>query len=192
MLRWLSRGAWFYGATYLALSLLFCGWHSDVAAQQTGGTLDAASAQRSVTAGSGNRRPSELGPGDSIAIQVYGQPDMSATVGVADDGTVTVPLAGQVKVDGLSPSEAARRIEKALSDGKFLITPQVIVTVAVSRSQRVSVLGEVGTPGRYTLEPNTSIFDLLAQAGGARTPAGTWSTCCAPTRKERPTAIRSI
>jgi polysaccharide export outer membrane protein len=108
----------------------------------------------------------QLGPGDTIAIQVYGQPDMSSTVYVADDGTVSVPLAGNVPVTGLSPAEAGKHIEAALKNGKILVDPHVTVTVTQTRSQRVSVLGQVGTPGRYPIESNTSIFDLLAQAGG--------------------------
>ena len=109
-----------------------------------------------------------LGPGDSVAIQVYGQPDMNATVTVADDGSIPVALVGSVQVGGLSPSEAERRTEKALVDGKYLLDPHVNISVVQSRSQRVSVLGEVGAPGRYPIESNTTIFDLLAQAGGAR------------------------
>jgi polysaccharide export outer membrane protein len=109
-----------------------------------------------------------LGAGDSVAIQVYGQPDMNATVTVSDNGTIPVALVGSVQVNGLSPSEAERRTEKALVDGKFLVDPHVNITVVQSRSQRISVLGEVGTPGRYPIESNTTIFDLLAQAGGAK------------------------
>ena len=106
----------------------------------------------------------QLGPGDSVSIQVYGQPDMSATVYVSDDGTIPVPLVGMVQVGGLSPSQASNRIEAALRNGNFLVDPHVTLTVVQSRSQRVSVLGSVGTPGRYPIESNTSIFDLLAQA----------------------------
>lgn len=114
----------------------------------------------------------QLGPGDSIAIQVYGQPDMSGTVYVSDDGTIPVALAGPVQVAGLSPSQAASRIEKALRDGKFLVDPHVTLTVTQSRSQRVSVLGQVGKPGRYPIESNTTIFDLLAEAGGVTEKGG--------------------
>lgn len=109
----------------------------------------------------------QLGPGDSVSIQVYGQPDMATVVYVSDDGTIPVPLAGPVPIAGLSPSEASQRIEKALKDGKFLVDPHVTLTVMVSRSQRVSVLGQVGKPGLYPIESNTTIFDLLAMAGGA-------------------------
>ena len=108
----------------------------------------------------------QLGAGDSVSIQVYGQPDLTTTVYVADDGTLPVPLAGPVQVAGLSPSDAAKRIEKALRDGSFLVAPQVTLTVTISRSQRVSVIGQVGRPGLYPIENNTSIFDLLAIAGG--------------------------
>jgi polysaccharide export outer membrane protein len=109
----------------------------------------------------------QLGPGDSVNIQVYGQADMTTTVYVSDDGTLPVPLAGPVQVSGLSPSEASQRIEKALKDGRFLVDPHVTLTVVLSRSQRISVLGQVGKPGLYPMESNTSIFDLLAEAGGA-------------------------
>jgi polysaccharide export outer membrane protein len=108
----------------------------------------------------------QLGPGDSVSIQVYGQPDLSTTVYVGDDGTVSVPLAGNIQVTGLSPAQASSRIEAALKSGKILVDPHVTLTVTQSRSQRVSVLGQVGTPGRYPVESNTTIFDLLAQAGG--------------------------
>jgi polysaccharide biosynthesis/export protein len=114
----------------------------------------------------------QLGPGDSVSIQVYGQPDMNATVYVSDDGSIPVALAGSVKVDGLSPADAGRRIEKALRDGKYLVDPHVTVTVTESRSQRVTVMGEVGKPGRYPVQSNTSTFDLLAEAGGIKDTGG--------------------
>jgi polysaccharide export outer membrane protein len=91
---------------------------------------------------------------------------MSSTVYVGDDGNISIPLAGNVQVTGLSPAQASGRIENALKTGKILVDPHVSVTVTQSRSQRVSVLGQVGTPGRFPIESNTSIFDLLAQAGG--------------------------
>ena len=108
----------------------------------------------------------QLGPGDSVSVQVYGQPDLSTTVYVGDDGTVSVPLAGNIQVAGLSPAQASSRIEAALKSGKILVDPHVTLTVTQTRSQRVSVLGQVGAPGRYAVESNTTIFDLLAQAGG--------------------------
>jgi len=110
----------------------------------------------------------QIGPGDSLTISVYDQPDMTATVYVSDDGTVPVALAGPVHVAGLSPAAAAQAIEKALRVGKFFKDPHVTITIAQARSQRVSVLGEVVTPNRYQIDSKTTIFDLLAQAGGVK------------------------
>jgi polysaccharide export outer membrane protein len=112
------------------------------------------------------RKLTQLGPGDSVSLQVYGQPEMNGTINVADDGTLNVPLAGQVQVSGLSPAEASALVEKVLKQGQFLVAPHVTISVVQSRSQRVVVLGEVRNPGRYMVESNSSIFDLLAQAGG--------------------------
>jgi polysaccharide export outer membrane protein len=110
----------------------------------------------------------QLGPGDSILVEVYGQSDMTSTAYVSDDGTVPLPLIGAVQVAQLSPVGAARRIEATLREKGMLVDPHVNITVTQSRSQRVTVLGEVGSPGRYPVDARMSIFDLLAQAGGTR------------------------
>jgi len=128
----------------------------------------AANSPESAAFSPGAPRLLQLGAGDSVAIQVYGQPDMNATVYISDDGTIPVPLVGAVQVGGLSPAEAARKVEAAFRDGKFLVDPHVTIIVTQSRSQRISVLGEVGTPGRYSIESNETIFNVLAQAGGAK------------------------
>jgi polysaccharide export outer membrane protein len=107
-----------------------------------------------------------LGPGDAVTVQVYGQPDMTSTVYVANDGTIHVPLAGAVQVAGATPIEAADRVAKALRDGGYFVNPQVTLTLNNSRSERVSVLGEIRNPGSYAIDPSTSIIDLIAAAGG--------------------------
>jgi polysaccharide biosynthesis/export protein len=108
----------------------------------------------------------QLGPGDQVKMDVFGRPEMDTTTYVADDGTVRVPLAGAVSVAGLSPVQAAQKVEQALRDGQFLVDPHVTFTVLLVRSQRARVFGEVRTPGLYTIESSTTILDLLAQAGG--------------------------
>ncbi len=110
---------------------------------------------------------SQLGPGDSVTIQVYGEPN-ATNVYVADDGTISVPLVGAIPVAGTTPIEAADRVAKALKDGGFFVDPHVTIVVAQSSSQLVSVLGEVGSSGRYPITPRTTIVDLLAQAGGLK------------------------
>lgn len=120
------------------------------------------------------RKVVQLGPGDGVAVSVYGQPDMTTNTSVGDDGSLTIPLIGAVQVNGLSPAEAGIKIEQALVSGKILVKPQVTVTLALSRSQRISVLGEIGVPGRYAVDASTSIFDLLAQAGGTKETGATY------------------
>jgi polysaccharide export outer membrane protein len=111
-------------------------------------------------------RVTPLGPGDPISIRVIGQPDPTS-VYVSDDGTIDVPFVGNVQVAGMSPAEAAARVAKALKDGGFFVDPQVII-VTQPRSQLVTVTGEVHSPGRFPVTPGTTIFELLAQAGGRK------------------------
>jgi polysaccharide export outer membrane protein len=134
----------------------------------TGETLAAPPAAPANAAGKAadSQGAIQLGPGDSVTLSVFGQPDMTTTDFVADDGTLAVPLIGQIPVQKLSPAEASRRIEKALRDKKILVDPHVTISAIVSKSQRVSLLGEVGRPGRYVIESKVAIFDLLAEAGG--------------------------
>ena len=109
----------------------------------------------------------QLGPGDQVKMDVFGAPEMDTTTYIGDDGSIRVPLAGPVKVVGLSPTEAAQKVEAALKTGQFLVDPHVTFTVLQFRSQRVAVLGQVARPGRYTIESNTTVLDLLAEVGGA-------------------------
>lgn len=109
-----------------------------------------------------------LGPQDSVTVHIDEDPNTAppAPVTVADDGTLRIPYVGPIPVGGLSPDAAARRAEKALKDSRFFVNPHVTITVVQSLSQRVSVLGEVKTPGRYPVDAKTSIVDLIALAGG--------------------------
>jgi polysaccharide biosynthesis/export protein len=108
-----------------------------------------------------------LGRGDDVSMQVFGQPDMDSTLYIADDGTVRVPLLrNPVKVAGLSPPQAARKIEVALERGGILVSPHVALKVVNSRSQKVSILGQVRSPGSYVIDSNTTLFRLLSEAGG--------------------------
>jgi polysaccharide biosynthesis/export protein len=109
----------------------------------------------------------KLGPGDSVTVQVSGQPDATTTY-VEEDGTINLPLVGNVQVIGLTPVEAANRVAKTLKDGGFFVDPHVTIQLPQSRAQMVSVMGEVGSTGRYPVSSRTTILDLLASAGGAK------------------------
>lgn len=171
LVRWHFRSLQIRSARVLLAILLLGGSATQVLAADDPAAAAPAYAS-SQPSGRAPRRLVELGPGDSVNIQVYGQPDMATTVYVADDGSLPVALIGSVNVNGLSPAEASHKIEEALQGGHFLVDPHVTMTVVQSRSQRVSVLGEVKAPGRFPIDTGTTVFDLLAQAGGTTADAG--------------------
>jgi polysaccharide biosynthesis/export protein len=108
----------------------------------------------------------QIGSGDQVRVDVFGHPDLSTTTYVTDDGSIRMPLVGAVPVGDGSPVEVAKKIEAALKSGQFLIDPHVTVSVLQSLSKRVSVMGEVGKPGRYPVEPTSTVLDAIALAGG--------------------------
>lgn len=125
----------------------------------------AASGARSAAATAPEPRLA-LGIGDAVTLQVYGRPELSTTTYVSDDGTIPVPLAGRVAVARLSPASAGQRVAAAFREGRYLVDPQVTLLITQFRSQQVSVLGAVRTPGRFVVESTTTVMDVLALAGG--------------------------
>ncbi len=108
-----------------------------------------------------------LGPGDSVRITVFEHPELTTEARITPSGNLGFPLIGNVPVTGLSPSAAGERIASRLQKGKYILRPQVNVSVLAVRSKQVSVLGQVGKPGRYVIEDaRTSLTDILAMAGG--------------------------
>jgi polysaccharide biosynthesis/export protein len=117
--------------------------------------------------GANQQQTTPLGVGDWVSIQISGQPN-ATTASVGADGTINVPLVGNVPVAGIPPAQAASRIAKALKDGGYFVDPQVVVLATQPQSQVVSVVGEVHAQGRYPITARTTIIDLLAQAGGMK------------------------
>lgn len=108
-----------------------------------------------------------LGNGDSVRVTVFQNPDLTTEARISERGSISFPLIGEVVIGGLTPEGAAARIADRLVRGKFVINPQVSLTLQQVRSRQVSVLGEVGKPGRYPLDDvSNSLTDVLARAGG--------------------------
>lgn len=126
-----------------------------------------------------------IGPGDVLELAIYepsgalfGPRAANARTGVQSgtqalpgtavdrDGTIRVPFAGPVPVAGLTASQAADAIRRALI-GR-VANPQVMVAVAENASNTVTVLGDVRNPGRTPLRLNADrILDVIAEAGGS-------------------------
>lgn len=108
-----------------------------------------------------------LGPGDSIKVQVYQNPELGVETRVSDSGVVNYPLVGAVQIGGLTVTEAESRIATALKQGGILKAPQVNINVLQVRGSQVAVLGEVQKPGRVPLETTgMRASEVLAAAGG--------------------------
>lgn len=108
-----------------------------------------------------------LGPGDTVRIQVFRNPDLTVEARLSETGTLSYPLLGAIRLVGLSTLEAEKLLASRLREGDFVRDPQVTINVLAFRSQQVSVLGRVNRPGRYSLETTgMRLSEILSQAGG--------------------------
>src|SRR5919197_3763539 len=104
-----------------------------------------------------------IGPEDVLDISVWKNTDISRTVPVRPDGKISLPLLNDVQAAGLSPAQLRDVLMKRLAD--YMPSPEVSVIVREVHSFKVSVIGEVKTPGRYELKSRATVLDVLAQAG---------------------------
>jgi len=107
----------------------------------------------------------KLESGDEVKIEVWAKPELTRNVIVLADGTVTLPLVGEVRVAGSSPAELEEELARKFSLYDRQIT-QVSVAVVAYNSKAVFVLGEVAKPGKYARWPMPSIWDVIREAGG--------------------------
>ena len=112
-----------------------------------------------------------LGPDDQVEISA---PELSEfgnkPARIDGDGDVQVPLVGRVHLAGLTAQQAEKEIDKVLR--KYIRDPQVVVNVSEVRSQPVSILGAVNTPGVHQVQGHKTLLEMLASAGGIRPDAG--------------------
>ena len=107
-----------------------------------------------------------LGSGDSLKISVYNNPDLTLEARIAETGTISYPLLGEIAIGGITSSAAEKKIAYALESGGFVKQPQVNILVVQYQSKVVSILGSVNKPGRYSLDRSMNLTDVLAYAGG--------------------------
>lgn len=104
-----------------------------------------------------------LAPGDRVEISVFGEPELSVEFTLADDGIVTYPFLGDVRVSGLTMPQLENRIADGLR-GDYLINPDV--TVGMKKYRPFYINGEVSRPGGYSYQPGLTLEKALALAGG--------------------------
>lgn len=107
-----------------------------------------------------------IGPGDTLDVSVYRNPDLSRTVPVRPDGKISTPLVEDMVAVGKTSSTLARDIEKALSE--YVRSPQVnvIVTQAVSASSKVEIVGQVQHPQAVPYRAGLTVLDVVLASGG--------------------------
>ena len=100
---------------------------------------------------------------DIIEIDVYEEPDLSATLRISQDGTINYPLLGSVKAAGCSVRELEATITGLLAED-YLVTPRV--TIFIKEYGKISILGAVNKPGAYEAKENLTLTKVIALAGG--------------------------
>jgi polysaccharide biosynthesis/export protein VpsN len=105
----------------------------------------------------------KLSPADAIDVQVFGEAELSKEYTISENGTISFPLLGTLKIAGLKAAQIERLITKKLQKG-FLLNPRVNVTIRGYRPFFVS--GQVEAPGSFKFEPGLTIRKAITMAGG--------------------------
>lgn len=108
-----------------------------------------------------------IGPGDTLNIVVWRNPELSTSVPVRPDGRITTPLVEDMVAQGKNPTELAREIETALK--KYLQDPVVTVVVSAfggGNSEQVRVLGQAVKPATLPYRQNMTLLDVMIAVGG--------------------------
>ncbi len=112
-----------------------------------------------------------IGPSDVLGIKVFDEPTLSGPYNVDSDGSITFPLIGRVEVKGTTVRDVEALLTKMLT-GDYFRRPQVSVEIAQYRSRAIFVLGEVRTPGKYSIEGQVTLLEVIAKAGSLTSTAG--------------------
>jgi polysaccharide export outer membrane protein len=139
-------------------ALAFASWCACTAAAET----------NAATPANTNARPDYvLAPNDTIMVKVYQESDLDAKVRISKDGTIVLPLLGQVSVGGKTREDAARLIRDLLA-AKYLVSPQVSLDIAEYSKRRFTVLGQVQRPGTFEMpgDETVNLLQAISMAGG--------------------------
>src|SRR3989454_1629455 len=105
-----------------------------------------------------------IGADDTLHIDVWKEPDLTATLPVRPDGMISLPLLNDVQAAGLTPMQLRDVLIKKLAE--YTPTPEVSVIIREVHSFKISVIGEVKRPGRHELKSRATVLDALALAEG--------------------------
>lgn len=109
----------------------------------------------------------KLQPTDVIKITVHEQPDLETKARITQDGFITFPLLGKVRIADMTVQEVEQTI-KELLEKDYLVNAQVVVFIEEYKPRQVSVIGEVYNPGKYDMpeEKDMTLLEAIAMSGG--------------------------
>lgn len=107
-----------------------------------------------------------IGPSDALKITVWKNPELSGDARVRPDGTITMPLIGDIKAAGKTPGELKREITRRLAAYVKEESAAVSIAVVEVNSYRFTVSGNVEKPGVYSSKYYVSVAEAIALAGG--------------------------
>jgi len=105
-----------------------------------------------------------IGPRDLLEIKVFELPEFDHTVRVSEDGSITLPLIGNVQIGGLTKDKAEKKLSELLA--KYVKKAQVSIFIKEYQSSRVAIIGAVEKPGMYELVGRQTLLQMISQAGG--------------------------
>ncbi|MEW5789513.1 MAG: XrtA/PEP-CTERM system exopolysaccharide export protein [Pseudomonadota bacterium] len=108
-----------------------------------------------------------LGPGDTVSVFVWGNPEVTGSFPIRPDGKVTMNLVEDMPASGKTPSQLARDIEKVL--GRYIQDPVVTVTVSGGvgpYDQQIRVVGQAAKPQALNYRERMSLVDVMISVGG--------------------------
>ena len=110
-----------------------------------------------------------IGPGDTLQVFVWRNPELTVTVPVRPDGKISTPLVEDMLAVGKNPTALARDIEKVLTE--YVKSPQVnvIVTQPVSSFSQVKIIGQVTNPRSIPYREGMTVLDAILEVGGLST-----------------------
>ncbi len=112
-----------------------------------------------------------IGPQDVLEISVFGVNDLNRKVRVSEDGKISLPLLGEIIVEGMTKSELEKKLTQLLEE-KYIQNPQVTVFILEYESKKVSVIGAVMKTGTYQLLGRQTLLQIISEAGGFTPEAG--------------------
>lgn len=120
-----------------------------------------------IASAQGERSAGVIGRMDNVEIRVFREDDLTTRGQLSADGTISMPLIGSVRLQGLTTDQAAAAIRQKLADG-WLVKPEVSVSIEARIRRTITVLGQAQRPGVFELPANRemTLVEAIGMAGG--------------------------